>query len=80
MPQVTRDVTKPFYSARIKIENPEKYDLVLAKLRYFEFEGHPCRGLPYQTDLLGANVTKLADHNLFVRKLPKDIYFSDKLA
>lgn len=35
MPQVTRDVTKPFYSARIKIENAEKYDLVLAKLRYF---------------------------------------------
>lgn len=79
MPQVTRDVTKPFYSARIKIENAEKYELVLKALRYFEFEGHPCRGLPYQNDLLGVNVTRLADHNLFVRKLPKDIY-SDKLA
>jgi hypothetical protein len=56
MPQVTRDLTKPFYSARIKIDNQEKFDLVLSKLRYFKFEGHPCRGLPYQNDLLGVNI------------------------
>lgn len=47
MPQVTRDLTKPFYSARIKIENSEKFELVMNALRYFTFEGHPCRGLPY---------------------------------
>jgi hypothetical protein len=35
MPQVTRDPAKPFYSARIKIENSEKFDQVLKELRYF---------------------------------------------
>ena len=74
MPQVYRDLNKPFYSARIKIENADKYKLVLSKLRYFTFDGYHCRGLAYQNELIGVNLNKLADNNLFVRKIPDDIY------
>jgi hypothetical protein len=74
MPQVIRDSNKPFYTARIKIENTDKFHEVAQKLRYFNFMGCPCRALPYQSDLLGLNVIKLSDQNLFVRKIPKKIF------
>lgn len=61
MPQVRRDPSKPFYTAVIKIDNPDKFVEVAQKLRYFSLEGKPCRALPYQTDLLGSNVTRLVD-------------------
>jgi hypothetical protein len=35
MPQVHRDIGKPFYWAILKIENPDKFDEVAQKLRYF---------------------------------------------
>ena len=35
--------------------------------------GTPCRSLPYQSDLLGSNVQRLMDHNVFIRKIPKNI-------
>lgn len=73
MPQVRRDAGKPFYTAVIKIENPDKFLEVAQKLRYFTLEDKPCRALPYQTDLLGSNVTRLSEQNLFIRKIPKDI-------
>lgn len=47
MPQVTRDINKPFYTARVKIEPQDKFEEVSKKLRYFSFNGKPCRGLPY---------------------------------
>jgi RNA recognition motif-containing protein len=74
MPQVRRDPGKPFYTAVIKIDNPEKFLEVAQKLRYFQLEDKPCRALPYQTDLLGSNVTRLQEQNLFVRKIPKNIH------
>jgi len=74
MPQVRRDPGKPFYTAVIKIDNPDTFIEVAQKLRYFQLEGKPCRALPYQTDLLGSNVTRLMEQNLFVRKIPKDIH------
>ena len=74
MPQVRRDPGKPFYTAVIKIDNPDKFLEVSQKLRYFQLEGKPCRALPYQTDLLGSNVTRLQEQNLFVRKIPKIIH------
>lgn len=73
-PQVRRDPNKPFYTAVIKIDNPEKFVEVAKKLRYFSLEGKHCRALPYQTDLLGSNVNRLTEQNLFVRKIPKDLH------
>ncbi len=73
MPQVRRDAGKPFYTAVIKIENPDKFLEGSQKLRYFTLEDKPCRALPYQTDLLGSNVTRLQEQNLFVRKIPKAV-------
>ena len=73
MPQVRRDPAKPFYTAMIKIDNPEKYHEIAKKLRFFNFEDKPCRALPYSSELLGSNVTRLTSQNLFVRRIPKDI-------
>jgi RNA recognition motif-containing protein len=71
MPQVRRDPGKPFYTAVIKIDNAEKFHEVASKLRFFTLEGKPCRALPYNSELLGSNVTRLNTQNLFVRKIPK---------
>ena len=73
MPQVTRDINKPFYTARVKIESTDKFAEIAKKLRYFTFSGYPCRTLPYLQELLGSNVLKLMDNNVFVRKIPKHI-------
>lgn len=42
-------------------------------MRYFEIDGKPCRALPFDKDLLGSNKNKLADHNVFIRKIPEEI-------
>lgn len=73
MPQVRRDPGKPFYSAVIKIENPDKFHEVASKLRFFTLEGKPCRALPYNSELLGSNVNRLHQQNVFVRKIPKEL-------
>jgi len=35
------------------VDNPEIYQFLLKELRYFEFEGRPCRGLPSHYELNG---------------------------
>jgi hypothetical protein len=72
-PQVRRDPNRPFYSAMIKIDNPDKFHEVAAKLRFFTLEGKPCRALPYKPELLGQNASKLQNQNVFVRRIPKDV-------
>jgi hypothetical protein len=47
MPRVNRTPGRPFYTAIIKIENPDKFIEVSEKLRYFTYNGKPCRSLPY---------------------------------
>jgi len=74
MPQVRRDPGKPFYSAVIKIDNPDKFQEVSQKLRFFQLDGKPCRALAYNNELLGSNQTRLNPQNLFVRKIPKSVY------
>lgn len=61
LPQVQRDSSKPFFNARIKIEEPGRFYDVAHSLRYFSFMGAPCRTLPYQQELLGSNVLRLSD-------------------
>jgi hypothetical protein len=72
-PQIRRDITKPFYSAMVKINDPDKFKTACEKMRYFEIESKPCRALPFDKDLLGSNRTKIENQNVFVRKIPADV-------
>jgi len=54
-PQIKRDITKPFYTAIVRINDPEKFKRACEKLRYFEIDGKPCRALPFDKDILGTN-------------------------
>ena len=72
-PQVRRDFNKPFYTAVVQINDNTKFSEVCKVLRYFEINGKNCRALPFQNDLLGTNVKKLAENNFFVRRIPKNL-------
>ena len=50
-PQIRRDPNKPFYTAIIKINDPEKFKQVALTMKYFDIIGKPCRALPYDRDL-----------------------------
>lgn len=73
MPQVRRDFNKPFYTAVIKVNDTAKFQEVCKALRYFDLNGKPCRALPFTNELLGSNVQRLSENNLFVRRVPKDV-------
>jgi len=74
IPQIRRDINRPFYSAIMTIPEEDKFQQACKELRYFELaEGKPSRALPYDNDLLGSNPQKIVDHNIFVRKIPKDM-------
>jgi hypothetical protein len=51
IPSVRRDLNSSFYTAMIKIEDSEKFDLVAQALRYFTIDGKACRALPYSSEL-----------------------------
>ena len=74
IPQIRRDINRPFYSAIMTIPEEDKFQIACKELRYFELaDGKPSRALPYDNDLLGSNPMKIVDHNIFVRKIPKDM-------
>ena len=74
IPQIRRDINRPFYSAIMTIPEEDKFQIACKELRYFELkEGKPSRALPYDNDLLGSNPQKIVDHNIFVRKIPKGL-------
>jgi polyadenylate-binding protein len=74
MPQIRRDLNRPFYSAIMTIPEEEKFNLACKEMRYFELaEGKPSRALPFDNDLLGSNPQKIVDHNIFVRRVPKEL-------
>lgn len=72
-PQIRRDPNRVFYTALIRIDNPEMFQKTQKALRYFQFEGHQIRSLPYLFELTGQNLPKIADHNVFIKKIPKEI-------
>merc|ERR1712166_1395141 len=74
IPQVRRDLNKPFYQAVIQINDESRLREVAKALRYFNIQGKPCRALPFTNELLGTNVTKLGGQNIFVRKVDKHCY------
>jgi hypothetical protein len=62
----------------VKINDPEKFKKACEKMKYFDIEveagkSKSCRALPFDKELLGTNRQKLADHNLFIRKVPTDM-------
>ena len=74
MPQIRRDINRPFYSAIMTIPEEDKFTEACRKMRYFEMsEGKFSRALPFDNDLLGSNPQKIVDHNIFVRLLPKEM-------
>ena len=74
MPQIRRDINRPFYSAIMTIPEEDKYQLACKEMRYFELApGKPSRALPFDNDLLGSNPQRIVDHNIFVRKIPKEM-------
>ncbi len=72
-PQIRRDYLRPFYSAIIKVESNETYKALLDGIRYFDFDGCPCRALPYDKELHGKARENLAEQSLFVRNIPKTV-------
>jgi len=74
MPQIRRDLNRPFYSAIMTIPEEDKFSLACKEMRYFELaDGKPSRALPFDNDLLGSNPQKIIDHNIFVRRIPKEM-------
>lgn len=74
IPQIRRDINRPFYSAIMTIAEEEKFQQACKEMRYFQLvDGKFSRGLPYDNDLLGSNPQKIVDHNVFIRKIPKEM-------
>jgi RNA recognition motif-containing protein len=73
IPQVKRDTTRPHYSCIVKIEDTEKFRKAVDGMKYFEIDGKQCRALPFDKDLLGMNKQNLVDHNVFVKRIPKEM-------
>ena len=56
IPQIRRDLNRPFYSAVMQIPEEDKFILACKEMRYFELApGKPSRALPFDNDLLGSN-------------------------
>ena len=54
-PVIKKEHTKPFYSAMVYIKDPDHYNIICDKMRYFDINGKPCRGLGFDKQLLGSN-------------------------
>jgi len=76
-PQIKRDYARPFFSGILSITDTEQFKNACEKMKYFEIDGKQCRALQFDKDLLGAHKNKLISHNIFVRKLPKEMKHKD---
>ena len=54
-PQIRRDINRPFCTAIINSPDNEAFNKACQAMRYFEYEGMLCRGLPFDNSLHGAN-------------------------
>jgi len=70
-PQIRRDITRPFYSGIVQIKDAQKFQDASEKMKYFTIDGKMCRALKFDKQLLGSNKEKLANHNVFVKSIPK---------
>lgn len=56
----------------MNITDNEAFTKACQALRYFEYDGKQCRGLPFDNALHGSNQQRLVDHNVFISRIPKD--------
>lgn len=73
LPQIRRDPNKPFYTAILKINEPERFKEIAQAMKYFDIDGRQCRGLPFQKELLAVNRANTNKGNVFIKGLAKDI-------
>lgn len=67
---IKRDMIKPFYSAVINFTNPQVFDQAKKTMKYFDFEGHQCRSLPFDSHQ-SSKLNNKDELNLFY-KHPKE--------
>jgi len=72
-PQIRRQAERLFYTAIVKINDPEKFKEISEKIKYFDINDKPCRALPYDRDLLGVNREKIANQNVFLKSIPTNL-------
>jgi RNA recognition motif-containing protein len=77
-PQIRRELNRPFCTAIVNIADNESFSKAVKELRYFEYEGKMCRGLPFDNSLHGANQQRLHENNVFISKIPKDNQHNSK--
>jgi polyadenylate-binding protein len=75
-PQIKRHFEKIFYTAIVKINDPARFQEIAKAMKYFKIEDRPCRALPYDRELIGANRQNLAKQNVFLKHIP-DNYTSE---
>jgi hypothetical protein len=72
-PQIRRHPEKIFYTAIVKINDNEKFKEVCKSMKYFKLENMPCRALPFDRELQGANRQNLTKQNIFLKKIPANL-------
>lgn len=72
-PQIKRDIGRHFLTAMVKFNDSEAFLKVKEQLKYPVIEGVTCRVLPFNPEFLGSGKAKLADKNVFVRKIPAEM-------
>lgn len=77
-PQIRRELNRPFCSAIVNIPDNDAFKAACQALRYFDYDGKHCRGLPFDNALCGSNQQRLVDHNVFISKIPKDDIHTSK--
>ncbi len=73
-PQIRRDINRPFCTAIINIPDNEAFNKACQAMRYFEYEGKFCRGLPLENK----NHQILPEQTVFITKIPKDNIHTSK--
>ncbi|CDW85840.1 polyadenylate-binding protein [Stylonychia lemnae] len=72
-PQIKRVQDRPFYTAIVKINDPNRYDEICQKLKFFQIDNKECRALPYMKELTAAyrSVTN-QNNNIFIKGIDKN--------
>merc|ERR1712100_734413 len=74
---IRKDITRPFYSAIVSIQDPQQFAKAVEAMKFFKISEKPCRALQFDKQLLGVNKEKLAGSNVFVRSIPKNLEHED---
>ena len=74
MPQIRRDLNKPFYTAMIRINDANTFNEIKSKLKYFKLDNNDCRALPFLKELTAAyRGQNNKTNNVFVKGIDKSM-------